>query len=146
MRRRNWVGRSFPSARLRPEQIVGGVIQAGSLSTIDGDSPILIRLARSIGERDFVSSYGDTGEDEFNAVCGTIPQRLLMMNGELVQRENQGLTSTPRTDRLPSSRSDRSGRRSRVSNSVDQATRPRRSRLVSRPGSRAPAAMNAANA
>lgn len=79
----------FPITRLRPEQIVGGVIQAGSLSTIDGDSPILIRLARSIGERDFVSRYGDTGEDEFNAGCGTIPQRLLMMNGELVQEKTK---------------------------------------------------------
>ncbi|WP_406693602.1 DUF1549 domain-containing protein [Singulisphaera sp. Ch08] len=75
----------FPITRLRPEQIVGGVIQAGSLATIDSDSPILIRLARSIGERDFVSRYGDTGEDEFDVGCGTIPQRLLMMNGELVE-------------------------------------------------------------
>ncbi|SIO19374.1 Protein of unknown function [Singulisphaera sp. GP187] len=75
----------FPITRLRPEQIVGGVIQAGSLATIDSDSPILVRLARSIGERDFVNRYGDTGEDEFDAGRGTIPQRLLMMNGELVQ-------------------------------------------------------------
>lgn len=79
----------FPITRLRPEQIVGGVIQAGSLSTIDSDSPILVRLARSLGERDFVSRYGDTGEDEFDAGCGTIPQRLLMMNGELVRNKTR---------------------------------------------------------
>jgi len=75
----------FPMTRLRPEQIVGGVIQAASLTTIDGDSPILVRLARSFGERDFVRRYGDSGEDEFGAGCGTIPQRLLLMNGTLVR-------------------------------------------------------------
>ena len=33
---------------------------------------------------EFVRRYGDTGEDEFNDRGGTIPQRLLMMNGEMV--------------------------------------------------------------
>jgi hypothetical protein len=75
----------FPLTRLRPEQVVGGVIQAASLETIDADSPFLIRLARFGGQNDFVRRYGDTGDDEFKADGGTIPQRLLLMNGELVQ-------------------------------------------------------------
>ena len=33
---------------------------------------------------DFIDGYGDIGEDEFYIQGGTIPQRLLMMNGELV--------------------------------------------------------------
>jgi hypothetical protein len=35
-------------------------------------------------QRDFVERYGDPGEDEFSGKGGTIPQRLLMMNGDLV--------------------------------------------------------------
>src|SRR5581483_11050366 len=38
----------------------------------------------AISERAFVKRYGDTGEDEFDGRGGTIPQRLLLMNGELV--------------------------------------------------------------
>lgn len=77
----------FPLTRLRPEQVVGGVIQAASLATIDADSPILVRLARFGGQNDFVRRYGDTGDDEFgsSAGSGTIPQRLLLMNGDLVR-------------------------------------------------------------
>src|SRR5439155_19248574 len=41
------------------------------------------RLARYFNERDFVKRYGDA-EDEFVKAHGTIPQRLLMMNGDLV--------------------------------------------------------------
>lgn len=74
----------FPLVRLRPEQVVGGIQQAASLTTIDGDSNIIVRLARAVGEKDFVKRYGDMGEDEFHHEPGTIPQRLLMMNGDLV--------------------------------------------------------------
>jgi hypothetical protein len=74
----------FPLTRLRPDQVVGGLLQAASLTTIDGESPILVRIARTIGHSQFVERYGDTGEDEFDGRAGTIPQRLLMMNGELV--------------------------------------------------------------
>jgi hypothetical protein len=75
---------AFPLTRLRPEQVVGGVLQAASLGTIDADSPLLVKLFTTIGQRDFVQRYGDTGEDEFNGRGGTIPQRLLLMNGDLV--------------------------------------------------------------
>jgi hypothetical protein len=33
--------------------------------------------------------YGDTGEDEFSGRGGTIPQRLLMMNGSLIQEKTK---------------------------------------------------------
>ena len=71
----------FPLTRLRPEQAIGGVLQAGSLQTIDYQSHILVRLARLGGQNDFIKRYGDLGEDEFAAQGETIPQRLLMMNG-----------------------------------------------------------------
>jgi hypothetical protein len=74
----------FPLTRLRPEQVAGGVLQAASVSTNDADSNILFRLARYGQENEFVKRYGDSGEDEFDGRTGTIPQRLLMMNGALV--------------------------------------------------------------
>lgn len=74
----------FGLARLRPEQVIGGVIQASSVRTIDQNSQVFVRLIRYFQERDFVERYGDADDDEFAKAHGTIPQRLLMMNGGLV--------------------------------------------------------------
>ncbi len=79
----NWA--VFPMTRLRPEQVAGSILQAASLSTINAQSHILLRLARFGQENEFVTRYGDFGEDEFDGRGGTIPQRLLMMNGKLVR-------------------------------------------------------------
>ena len=80
----------FPITRLRPEQMAGSVIQASSLTTINADAHILSQLAKALQTSQFVQRYGDLGEDEFDDRGGTIPQRLLMMNGELVtERTNQ---------------------------------------------------------
>lgn len=75
---------AFPLTRLRPEQVIGNVIQASSATTIDQRSHIVTRAKRYFNERDFVQRYGDADDDEFAKAHGTIPQRLLMMNGELV--------------------------------------------------------------
>lgn len=80
---------TYPITRLRPEQVVGGVLQACSLETIDYQSHIIVRIMRAIGQNDFVQRYGDAGEDELAAHGGTIPQRLLMMNGELVHNQTK---------------------------------------------------------
>lgn len=74
----------FPLSRLRPEQVIGNVIQASSVKTIDQNSHVVTRLIRYFNERDFVTRYGDADDDEFARAHGTIPQRLLMMNGDLV--------------------------------------------------------------
>jgi hypothetical protein len=79
----------FPLSRLRSEQVVGGLLQAASLSTIDYDSHILIKIARAIGQAEFVKRYGDAGEEELAPTCGTIPQRLLLMNGSLVKERTE---------------------------------------------------------
>src|SRR5207253_772266 len=71
----------FPMTRLRPEQVIGSVMQACSLSTMDAHSPLVVRLMRFGQQNDFLKRYGDSGEDEFDGKGGTIPQRLLMMNG-----------------------------------------------------------------
>ena len=74
----------FPITRLRPEQVIGSVLQAASAKTIDQNSHVFVRLARYFNEKDFVKRYGDADDDEFTKAHGTIPQRLLMMNGDLV--------------------------------------------------------------
>jgi len=77
----------FPLTRLRPDQVVGGVLQAGSVATLNAESHILFRLIRYGQRNDFVQRYGDTGEDEFDGHGGTIPQRLLLMNGSLLHEK-----------------------------------------------------------
>ena len=74
----------FPMTRLRPEQVVGALFQAASLSTIDASSPLVVRFFTTVGKNEFIQRYGDSGEDEFDGKAGTIPQRLLMMNGKIV--------------------------------------------------------------
>ncbi len=79
----------FPITRLRPEQVVGSLLQSASLRTIDHQSHILVRFARAIGQREFVERYGDAGEEELLPQGGTIPQRLLLMNGDLVEKKTK---------------------------------------------------------
>ena len=48
---------------------------------------------------DFIKRYGDLGEDEFGEQAGTIPQRLVMMNGKLVRertKENPVMNASTR--------------------------------------------------
>jgi hypothetical protein len=79
----------FPLTRLRPEQVAGAMLQSASLSTIDADSHIIKLVTRFGQENDFVKRYGDMGEDEFHDRGGTIPQRLIMLNGELVDERTK---------------------------------------------------------
>ena len=74
----------YPVTRLRPEQVAGSVIQSSSLSTINAQAHVFSQLGKFFQTAEFVQRYGDLGEDEFIDRGGTIPQRLLMMNGELV--------------------------------------------------------------
>jgi len=75
---------AFPVTRLRPEQMAGSVIQAASLGSIDSEAHVLFRIKRDIDVNNFVKRYGDKGEDDFDNAGGTIPQRLLLMNGNMV--------------------------------------------------------------
>jgi hypothetical protein len=77
---------AFPMTRLRPEQVAGGLAQSASLETIGPRSHWLVRLVAHGDGNDFVRRYGDAGEDEFAPRGGTLPQRLLLMNGELVEK------------------------------------------------------------
>ncbi len=76
----------FPLTRLRPEQVIGSMLQAASLKTIDQNSHLLVRAIRFFHENEFVEEYGDLGENELDERSGTIPQALLRMNGRLSQK------------------------------------------------------------
>jgi hypothetical protein len=69
--------------------VIGGLLQSSNLETISEESHFFVRMARFLGEKQFVQRYGDTGEDEFDGRGGTIPQRLLLMNGEMVKERTQ---------------------------------------------------------
>ncbi|GAA4435488.1 DUF1549 domain-containing protein [Bremerella cremea] len=80
---------AFPVTMLRPEQVIGSINQATFLQTLNADSHILTRLITFGETNDFLKRYGDAGEDEFSMDGGTIPQRLLMMNGNLVKERTK---------------------------------------------------------
>jgi hypothetical protein len=83
----NWA--VFPLKRLRPEQVAGCIVQSASLPTIDSNSHIVRQLISFSEVGDFVKRYGDTGDDEFDDRGGTIPQRLVMLNGNLVKERTK---------------------------------------------------------
>jgi len=76
---------AFPLTPLRPEQVAGAVIQSSTLHALDSSTHILQKLRRFGEMQEFVKRYGDPGEEEFAGGAGTIPQRLLLMNGKLVR-------------------------------------------------------------
>lgn len=80
----------FPMVRLRPEQMIGSMFQAGSVRTIDQNSNLFVRFARFINESGFLKQYGDAADDELLQQSGTIPQALIRLNGEFTR----GLTET----------------------------------------------------
>ena len=79
----------FPISRLRPEQVAGSIVQSASLPTIDSSSHVLRQFIANTEVSEFVKRYGDTGEDEFEDRGGTIPQRLVMLNGDLVKERTK---------------------------------------------------------
>ncbi len=74
----------FPISQLRPEQVAGRLFQACSLTALDSTSSIFTQLKVFGDTQDFLQRFGDKGEDDFEANSVTIPQRLIMMNGNLV--------------------------------------------------------------
>ncbi|MEY4565507.1 MAG: hypothetical protein RLY14_477 [Planctomycetota bacterium] len=79
----------FPITQLRPEQVAGQIIQASQLKTVDRDSVWVTQLARFGQINDFLKAYGDLGEDELSPENETIPQRLLLLNGQMVRERTR---------------------------------------------------------
>jgi hypothetical protein len=91
----------FPLIRLRPEQMIRAMRQAASIQTQDHQSHLFQRIPRFFQEIDFVREYGDLGDNELQDRGGTIPQRLLMMNGNLAH-ENMQATPITASGRIAS--------------------------------------------
>ncbi len=96
----------FPLTRLRPEQVIGSMLQASSVKTINQNSHLFTRARRFFREKDFINEFGDLGDDELTDRAGTIPQALLRMNGEFSREMSEanpfsaagriaGFSSTP---------------------------------------------------
>lgn len=80
----------FPLVRLRPEQMIGSMYQAGRTRTTDQASHLFVRFGKFTNENDFLKEYGDAADDELLQQSGTIPQALLRMNGKFTR----GFTET----------------------------------------------------
>jgi hypothetical protein len=74
----------FPMTQLRPEQMAASIQQACRLKAIDASSSIVSQLELFGVVNDFTNAYGDRGDDEFDEQSVTIPQRLLVMNGNFI--------------------------------------------------------------
>jgi hypothetical protein len=85
----------FPLIRLRPEQVIGSMLQANHVETIDQNSHLFVRAARFLRERDFINEFGDPGVEELEDRTGTIQQALLRMNGDFARElaQEQGLSA-----------------------------------------------------
>jgi hypothetical protein len=79
----------FPMTRLRPEQLIGSILQSTSPRTIDQNSHLFVRAKRFFQENEFVKQYGDLGDNELDERSGTIAQALLRMNGKLASEALQ---------------------------------------------------------
>jgi hypothetical protein len=79
----------FPMTRLRPEQLIGSILQSTSPRTIDQNSHLFVRTKRFFQENEFVKQYGDLGDNELDERSGTIAQALLRMNGKLASEALQ---------------------------------------------------------
>ncbi len=88
----------FPITQLRPDQVSSSISQACQLTAIDDGSSIFTQLRKFGESQDFLKRFGDRGEDEFDSDAVTITQRLVMMNGKLVNdRTKQDLVNNAAT-------------------------------------------------
>ena len=83
-------GAAFPMRRLRPDQVSSSIIQSTSLTPLDASAHILNRLLKFGQELDFIKRYGDPGENEFEVRGETVTQRLLMLNGKMIDERIEG--------------------------------------------------------
>ncbi len=79
----------FPLTRLRAEQVAGSIVQASKIKAINRDSSLLVQLIRYGSINDFLERFGDLGENEFSKDGITIPQRLLMINGNMLREAGE---------------------------------------------------------
>lgn len=80
----------FPLTQLRPDQVVGNLLQASKLIAMDSSNSVFRRLEAYGSKQKFLQLFGDRGEDELQCEAVTITQRLIMMNGDLAADRTGG--------------------------------------------------------
>ncbi|MBL8855417.1 MAG: DUF1553 domain-containing protein [Planctomycetaceae bacterium] len=86
---------SFPATKLRPEQMAGTISQVASLIALDDSTHIITQLVRFGEESDFMTRYGDLGDQEFEQDGETVSQRLLLLNGAMASERLRGEGGLP---------------------------------------------------
>ena len=86
---------SFPATKLRPEQMAGTISQVASLIALDDSTHIITQLVRYGEEIDFLTRYGDLGDQEFEQDGETVSQRLMLLNGEMATTRLRGQDGLP---------------------------------------------------
>lgn len=79
----------YPLTRLRPEQVIGSMLQSNSVKKIDQNSHLFARATRFFRERDYVNEFGDPGDAELELRAVTITQTLLNMNGDFAREMSE---------------------------------------------------------
>ncbi|MDP1563501.1 MAG: DUF1553 domain-containing protein [Pirellulaceae bacterium] len=86
---------SFPATKLRPEQMAGTISQVASLIALDDSTHIITQLVRFGEENDFMTRFGDLGDQEFEQDGETVSQRLLLLNGQMATERLKGEGGLP---------------------------------------------------
>lgn len=86
---------AFPMTKLRPEQMAGTISQVASLIALDDSTHIITQLVRFGEENDFLTRYGDLGDQEFEQDGETVSQRLMLLNGEMASQRLRGQDGLP---------------------------------------------------
>jgi hypothetical protein len=86
---------SFPATKLRPEQMAGTISQVASLIALNDSTHIVTQLVRFGEESDFMTRYGDLGDQEFEQDGETVSQRLLLLNGSMASERLRGEGGLP---------------------------------------------------
>ncbi|MFO0723538.1 MAG: DUF1549 domain-containing protein [Myxococcota bacterium] len=79
------LGGSFPITRLEPEVLARSLVQMSEVRDIEGKGPALMQAVRWAKERGFVEASSDPSSRGGNARSTTLPEMLLLLNGELTQ-------------------------------------------------------------
>jgi hypothetical protein len=87
---------SYPLTRLRPEQQANAILQISRLRAYDQRVHFSTRIFNYARSLRFREQFNDLGEKELGAADASVSQKLLVMNGDLIRRGTQSLTSASR--------------------------------------------------
>ncbi len=81
---------AFPATRLLPAQLAGALVQVSVLRAATAEDHWFFRLVDFANRKDFAEDFGDRAEDELEQGTGNLRQRLVLMNGRIVDERLKG--------------------------------------------------------